>query len=158
MNDIGSYGRRSPWTVTIDNLETRLRVGIWDHEREHQPVRVIMSVGSASGVLHAQEPGCVCCLPIIHWIAKEWPRQPHTPLLETRLCELMAFVFSFDARIDWLDAALSKPQACPQAAGVGVRMVISRRDFTRVFGDKAWPYAPPNAMAYLPDTSSASLA
>jgi dihydroneopterin aldolase len=134
MSGIGTHGRGAPWTVTIDNLETRLRVGIWDHEREHQPVRVTMSVGPAAGVPNTHEAGCVNCQPILHWITDEWPRQPHTPLLETRLRELMAFVFAFDARIDWLDAALSKPQACPEAAGVGVRMAMSRREFTRVFG------------------------
>lgn len=120
----------APWTVTIDNLETQLRVGIWDHEREYQPVRVTMSLGPAP---NAREADGVNCLPIVHWITDEWPHQPHTPLLETRLRELMAFVFAFDARIDWLDAALSKPLACPEAAGVGVRMVISRRDFTQVW-------------------------
>ena len=157
MSELGFHGRGAPWTVTIDNLETQLRVGIWDHEREHQPVRVTMSVGPAPGVLHALEPGCVNCQPIIHWITEEWPRQPHTPLLETRLRELMAFVFAFDARIDWLDAALSKPLACPEAAGVGVRMAISRRDFTRVFGNKTWPCSPRQCHG-VPDTSSASLA
>jgi dihydroneopterin aldolase len=134
MSGGGMQGRAAPWSVTIDNLETRLRVGIWDHEREHQPVRVTVSVGPAPGALHGQEPGGVSCQPIMHWIAEEWPHQPHTPLLETRLRELMAFVFAFDPRIGWLDAALSKPLACPQAAGVGVRMALSRRDFTQLFG------------------------
>lgn len=128
-------GIGAPWTVTIDNLETRLRVGVWDHEREHQPVRVTVSVRPAPGAPNAGEAHGVNCHPMRHWITGEWPRQPHTPLLETRLRELMAFVFAFDARIEWLDAALSKPQACPEAAGVGVRMAMSRRDFTRVFGD-----------------------
>lgn len=141
MSGIGTHGRGAPWKVTIDNLETQLRVGIWDHEREHQPVRVTMSVGPAPSVLNARESGCVNCQPIMHWITDEWPRQPHTPLLETRLCELMAFVFAFDPRIDWLDAALSKPQACPEAVGVGVRMAMSRRDFMRVFGGARAPLA-----------------
>ena len=127
-------GRGAPWTVTIDNLETQLRVGIWDHEREHQPVRVTMSLGPADGGPEAREPGCVNCQPIRHWITNEWPQHAHTPLLETRLRELMAFVFAFDTRIGWLDAALSKPQACPEAAGVGVRLALSRREFSQVFG------------------------
>ena len=127
-------GRGALWTVTIDNLETQLRVGIWDHEREHQPVRVTMSLGPAEGGPEAREPGCVNCQPIRQWITNEWPQHAHTPLLETRLRELMAFVFAFDARIGWLDAALSKPQACPEAAGVGVRLALSRREFSQVFG------------------------
>jgi hypothetical protein len=33
----------------------------------------------------------------------------------------------------WLDAALSKPQACPQARGVGVRMALSRSEHAVMF-------------------------
>lgn len=143
MSGAGTQGRGAPWTVAIDNLETRLRVGIWDHEREHQPVRVTMTVGPAPGAVSAREAGCVNCQPIMHWITGDWPRQPHTPLLETRLRELMAFVFAFDARIDWVDAALSKPLACPEATGVGVRMAMSRREFTGVFGRAEQSPVPP---------------
>ena len=32
-------GRKGP-VIAISNLDTRLRVGIWDHEREFQPVHV----------------------------------------------------------------------------------------------------------------------
>jgi dihydroneopterin aldolase len=113
-------GRYKGPLVAITNLETRLRVGIWDHERAFQPVRVnlIMSLGE----------GCVDYRPVVRWIKEEWPRAPHTPLLETRLRELMDFVFAWAPGIAWLDAALSKPQACPEARGVGVRMALSRSE------------------------------
>lgn len=118
--------------VVITNLETRLRVGIWDHEREFQPVRVNLTI-SAGGPLPQTGCGCLGYQPIVRWITEEWPRAPHTPLLETRLRELMDFVFGHDARIAWLDAALSKPQACPQARGVGVRMALSRSEHALLF-------------------------
>lgn len=110
--------------VAITNLDTSLRVGIWDHERVFQPVRVnlVMARGS-SGLLRG---GCVDYQPIVRWIKEEWPRTAHTPLLETRLRELMDFVFASAPGVAWLDAALSKPQACPQALGVGVRTALSR--------------------------------
>jgi len=106
--------------IAITNLETRLRVGIWQHEREFQPVRVnlIMSAGGR----------CFEHRPIVRWITEEWPAAPHTPLLETRLRELMDFVFACDSGIVWLDVALSKPQACPQARGVGLRMALTRAE------------------------------
>lgn len=106
--------------IAITNLETRLRVGIWQHEREYQPVRVSL-VMSAGG-------GCIDYQPIVRWIREEWPAAPHTPLLETRLRELMDFVFASDPAIVWLDVALSKPQACPQARSVGLRMALSRAE------------------------------
>jgi dihydroneopterin aldolase len=124
-------GCRGP-LVAITNLETRLRVGIWDHEREFQPVRVSLVIsGGPSGLQRGG--GCVDYRPIVHWIREEWPRAPHTPLLETRLRELMDVVFGLEAGIVWLDAALSKPQACPQARGVGVRMALSRSEHALMF-------------------------
>lgn len=123
-----------PWTVTISNCATRLRVGIWEHELEPQPVIVTLSMAPEPGLVPSCGADCLDYQAIVQWIREEWPRQAHTPLIETRLRELMAFVFSFDARIAWLDAALSKPQACAQAAGVGVRLAISREQHARVFG------------------------
>lgn len=112
-------------SVAISNLETRLRVGIWDHERVPQIVSVNLLIA------YAALP-CSSCLdyrPILEWITGEWPRQPHTPLLETRLRELMGFVFGFDGRIARLDVSLSKPEAFPQARGVGVRMALTRGQY-----------------------------
>jgi dihydroneopterin aldolase len=120
--------------VAITNLETRLRVGIWQHEREFQPVRVnlIMSAGG----------GCIDHRPIVRWIKEEWPAAPHTPLLETRLRELMDVVFASDPGIMWLDAALSKPQACPQARSVGLRMALSRDEHAVWFSPARAPAHP----------------
>lgn len=125
------------WTIAISNLETRLRVGIWDHEREHQPVRVTLSMSASARRAPHAPGGCLDYQPIVKWITEEWPRQAHTPLLETRLRELMGFVFRFDARIDTLEAALSKPLACPQARGVGVRMALTRAEHAELFGPLA---------------------
>ena len=71
---------------------------------------------------------------IVQWVKDEWPR---APLLETRLRELIGFVFACDLDVEWLDAALSKPQACPEARGVGVRMALSRGDYAALFGAAA---------------------
>jgi dihydroneopterin aldolase len=125
--------RFTPCTVTITNLETRLRVGIWDHEREFQPIRINLSL-YANGCTDPQvAEDLFDCQSIRKWITEEWPTQSHTPLLETKLRELMEFVFQFDARIEWLDAAMSKPEACPEARGVGIRMAISRCDHAAWF-------------------------
>lgn len=123
--------------VAITNLETSLRVGIWDHERRFQPVRVNLVMASGSpALLHG---GCVDYQPIVRWIREEWPRTAHTPLLETRLRELMDFAFAWDAGVAWLDAALSKPQACPQARGVGVRTALSRGEHAALIGSARQP-------------------
>lgn len=118
-------------SIAFTGLETRLRVGIWDHEREFQPVRVTLSLRARVS------DGSLDSLAIPCWITGEWPKSPHIPLLETRLHELMQFVFDFDPRIEWADIALSKPWACREARGVGVRMALSRDEYERVFGPRS---------------------
>lgn len=127
------HASTSRWTIAIDNLETRLRVGIWDHEREFQPVRVNLAM-ACGAVAEAPTAGAPDYRRIARWITEEWSRQPHTLLLETRLRELMDYVFGCDARIAWLDVALSKPQACPEARGVGVRMALTRSQYQALYG------------------------
>ena len=126
--------RGTSWTIALSNLETRLRVGIWDHEREFQPIRVTLSVRALADAAPHLIEDCLEHQPIRQWITEEWPKRPHTPLLETKLRELMQFVFAFDSRIEWVDAALSKPQACLEARGVGVRMAMSRDEYEDSFG------------------------
>lgn len=121
------------WTIEIAAIETQLRVGIWDHEREYQPIRVSLSIRAIAPAFPETIEDCLNYQPICHWITDEWPRQPHTPLLETRLRELMEFVFDFDARVEWVDIAISKPAAIPAACSVGLKMAISRADHDAAF-------------------------
>lgn len=122
-----------PWTIEIAEIETRLRVGIWEHELAPQPIRINLTVRAIAAALPESIEDCVNYEPICRWIIDEWPQQPHTGLLETRLRELMAFVFGFDHRIEWVDAAIAKPQAISGVRGVGLRMALSRDDFESAF-------------------------
>lgn len=123
-----------PWTIEINNLETKLRVGIWEHEREFQPVHIHLSIRAIASASPQSIEDCMNYQPICSWMVNDWPQQPHTPLLETKLRELMDFIFGYDARIEWADVAISKPQAIAEARGVGVRMALSRDDYDAVSG------------------------
>lgn len=128
-----------PWTIEINKLETRLRVGIWEHEREFQPVHITLSLRAIAAASPQSIEDCLDYQPICRWMVSDWPQQPHTPLLETKLRELMDFIFSYDARIEWADVAISKPQAIAEARGVGVRMALSRDDYDTFFCQQALP-------------------
>lgn len=121
------------WTIEIADIKTQLRVGIWDYEREFQPIRINLSIRAIASVFPDTIEDCLNYQPICQWITDEWPKQPHTPLLETKLRELMSFVFAFDARVEWVDLAISKLTAIPAACAVGIRMALSRADHEAAF-------------------------
>jgi dihydroneopterin aldolase len=127
------------WTIKIEDVGTWSRVGIWEHELELQPLRISLSVQAIAPAFPRRIEDCLDYQPICRWITDDWPRMPHTPLVETRLRELMDFVFHYDPRIEWVDASVLKPTAVAQAAGVGVRVAMSRSDYEAAFGSRVEP-------------------
>jgi FolB domain-containing protein len=125
--------RMISWTIEIADIDTELRVGIWEHERGLQPIRISISMRALAAVIPQSIDDCMNYEPICRWIVDTWPAQPHTPLLETKLRELLDFVFAHDARIEWVDIAISKPNAIAAARGVGLRMAIDRGDYEAAF-------------------------
>lgn len=126
-----------PWTIEIKGQKTQLRVGIWDHEREFQPIHINLTIRAILMASPQSIEDCLDYQPICQWIREEWPKQPHTLLLETKMRELLTFVFDFDSHIEWVDASISKPTAIAETQGVGVRMAISRADFFAAFYPKS---------------------
>lgn len=122
-----------PWTIEITGQKTQLKVGIWEHEREFQPIHVNLTIRAILMASPKSIEDCLNYQPICEWLRDEWPKQPHTLLLETRMRELLTFVFDFDSRIEWVDASISKPTAFVGTQAVGVRLAISRADFGVAF-------------------------
>jgi len=122
----------TPWIIEIFNLETKLRVGIWEHELDFQPIHINISIHAIAPAFPQAIDDCINYQPICSWITNDWPRQKHTPLLETKLFELMRFVFDFDSRIESADISISKTKAIQEAQRVGVRMDMSRSEFENI--------------------------
>ena len=122
------------WNIVIEDIETQSRVGIWDHERALQPLRISISMMAIAPVFPEKIEDCLNYEPVCRWISDEWPRCPHTPLLETRVRELMDFIFTFDRRIEAVDVAILKLTAIPQARAVGIKLALSRSDYDTSFG------------------------
>jgi 7,8-dihydroneopterin aldolase/epimerase/oxygenase len=133
LTEITMNTRVIPWTIELADIDTQLRVGIWQHELAPQPIRVNLTVRAIACATPASIEACVNYEPICRWIIDDWPQAPHTPLLETRLHELLSFVFDSDDRIEWIDAAIAKPQAIRGVRGVGLRMALTREDFETAF-------------------------
>ena len=122
------------WTIEVADLDTELRVGIWEHERNLQPIRISFSIRALAPAFPATIDDCLNYEPICRWIIDSWPALPHTPLLETKVRELLQHIFDYDSRVEWVDVAISKPTAIPGARGVGIRMALSRHEFDAAFG------------------------
>ena len=54
-----------------------------------------------------------------------WSDRPHTPLLETLLEDLAAFIFE-DARVSACRVVINKPDIFPETAGAGVELTRTR--------------------------------
>lgn len=117
------------WTVRIERLATQLPVGIYDHEKDPQPVWVSLT---ATGEARAA-PGCLGeCFnyePLCRWLTQDWPASPHTPLLETRVNQVIEFVFATDPRVRHVWVGLYKQRVSQQALAVGMERASSRAEF-----------------------------
>ena len=106
---------RSKWTVRVQSLQTQLRVGIYAHEREPQPILVSLRISGLAETSPSALAQCFDYEPICRWVLDEWPLSAHTPLLETRLNELADQVFDADKRVMDVWVGLYKTQNVPQA-------------------------------------------
>lgn len=120
---------RTTWTVRVQSLATRLRVGIYQHEHEHQPIIVSLTMRGLAESMPTTIEQCFDYEPICRWITDEWPDTLHTPLLETRANELLEKVFNADQRIQDVWIGLYKTEAIAKAERVGVERDVSRRQF-----------------------------
>lgn len=120
---------RSKWTVRVESLSTTLRVGIYDHELVHQPVLLNLRISGLAEALPSSLSQCFDYEPICRWALEEWPLSPHTPLLETRLNELIEYVFSSDKRIRDVFCGLYKTDAFVRTKFVGLERDVTRRQF-----------------------------
>lgn len=119
------------WSVKIERLETRLAVGIYDDEREPQPVWVSVALTGAAPAVPADLHDCLDYEPLCRWLASEWPRSPHTPLLETRVNEIFDFAFGLDPRVQEVSVGLYKQRVSRHAAAIGIERTASRGEHVR---------------------------
>lgn len=117
------------WTIKIERMEIHLPVGVHGDEVEPQPVWVSLSAtGMASASPRSLEQ-CFDYEPLCHWMSCEWPRTPHTPLLETRINQLLEFVFGLHTGVQAVWAGLYKQRMSRHAVAVGLERQATRLEF-----------------------------
>lgn len=120
---------RSKWTIRVEELRTSLRVGIYEHELEPQPILLSLRISGLAETSPRTLAECFDYEPICRWALDEWPLTPHTPLLETRFNELIERVFNADKRIREVWLGLYKTQAIPNTEFVGLERELTRRQY-----------------------------
>lgn len=96
------------WTVKVERLEIQLPVGIHAHEAAPQPVWVSLTASGLAPASPRSLDECFDYEPLCRWLSQEWPLTPHTPLLEARINQLLAFVFGLDERVQTVWAGIYK--------------------------------------------------
>jgi len=117
------------WTVRIDRMEIALAVGIYDDELAPQKVWVSLAASGHTSAAPQHIGQCIDYEPLCRWLTEDWPRSPHTPLLETRINELLARVFTLDARVSQVWAGLYKERMSRQSLAVGIERQMTRAEF-----------------------------
>jgi 7,8-dihydroneopterin aldolase/epimerase/oxygenase len=118
---------RSRWTIRVEALKTRLRVGLRPDERRPQPVVISLRIsGLADGAPHALEQ-CLDYEPVCRWLIEEFPKSAHVDLIESRINEIAHHIFAYDKRVMDVWVGLYKEKAGAQAERVGLERDMSRR-------------------------------
>lgn len=117
------------WTIKIERMEIHLAVGIYADELEPQPLWVSLTASGAASASPRSLDQCFDYEPLCHWLTHVWPGTPHTPLLETRINQLLAFVFGLDERVSNVWVGLYKHRLSRQAVAVGMERCMTRAEF-----------------------------
>jgi dihydroneopterin aldolase len=117
------------WKVKVERLRIDLAVGVYPKERPPQTLWVDVTLEGIAPVTPRTLSECIDYEPLLHWLKKEWPKTPHTPLLETRANQLLAFAFALDPRILSVRVALYKKLVSRGAIAVGIEREATRVQF-----------------------------
>lgn len=117
------------WVLRIQKLPIELAVGIYPHEQQPQPLLVDIEVQGHADADPGDLDSCLDYEPLCLWLRQAWPRTPHVPLLETRVNQLLAYLFALDSRIQSAQVGLYKVSMAFGAQAVGMERSVTRQAF-----------------------------
>jgi dihydroneopterin aldolase len=119
------------WRVFVKDMETTVRIGIHDHEKEAQKLWVNARIEGVYPVFARQIGDCFNYDLIHQLVVGQWPKRDHVQLLETLAVDLLQHVFSHDERVDYVRVSIAKPDVFKEARAVGVEAEWKRDDYKR---------------------------
>ena len=128
---------KQKWRIYINSLEVVMRVGCAPHEREPQRIWLNVTIEGQYPVQPEVLEDCINYDLVYKFVTGTWPGLPHTILLETRMVELLEFIFASDAKVDYAKVAMLKPDIFKEVATIGLEAEWTREDYERLKGSKA---------------------
>lgn len=117
------------WTIRLNDIETKVRVGIHPQEREPQRVLVGVEVEAKYPLQPENIEQCLNYEMIYDRVTKLWPSRPHTDLLETLVIDLLVYLFAQSPLVQKASVGVAKPDIFVQAERVSVSLSWSRADY-----------------------------
>ena len=117
------------WTVMVKKLESSVRIGIHEHEKIPQRILVDAWVRGKYPAVPSTIDQCFNYEVIYDRVVRWWPKQPHVDLLETLVVDLLAYIFSSDARVLSAKVRIHKPDIYAEAVSVSAQTEWTRADF-----------------------------
>ena len=118
------------WELVIDEMETKLCVGICEHE-QNKPQRLLVSAHILAD--YPARPASIDeCLnyDLLHdLVVNQWPNRPQTELVETLVMELFEFIFNASKMVQEAEIHIAKPDILDAVKAVGVRATLTRAQF-----------------------------
>lgn len=118
---------RAKWSLRVDELPTRLALG--DTADGVQPVLVSLLIEGLAPDEPGRQEDCFDAAPVCDWITGEWPKSAATPLIETRVNQLLLFLFAHDKRVQNAWVALVRPGVPSRTARITIERSASRSQF-----------------------------
>lgn len=125
------------WRINVKNMQTKIRVGICEHEKE-VPQNILINA-----VIDCEHPAkpesineCFNYDSIHQLVVGEWQKRGHINLLETLVFELLSYIFNSDKKVKYARVSISKPDIYKEAESVGVEAQWTREDFEKFSLDK----------------------
>lgn len=109
-----------------------MRVGCDPKERELQRIHVNVIMEGEYAVKPQSLDQCINYDIVYKLVTQEWPKLAHTTLLETRIVELLEYIFRKDDRITYAKVSLDKPDIFPEIESIGLEAEWTRKDFERL--------------------------
>ena len=128
---VENMSSKHKWRINVRNLETNMRVGCDPKERDPQRIRINVMIEGEYDFKPDKLDQCINYDVVYKFVTQEWPKLPHTILLETRVNDLLEYIFRSDDRVAFVRASLEKPDIFHEVESVGIETEWTREDYER---------------------------